>query len=247
VIRALPGWALRTLDLPTEAGKTARDMDALHATLISVTFAGTLVVALMTFYYIVRYRRKREFETTRSLVASGKREFIQAGLLLSMFLAFWAWGYAQYLHIETPPDHAMVVYVSAKQWMWKFSYDDGQTSNDTLYVPEHQKVRLVMTSRDVIHSFFAPSFRVKQDVIPGRWVNIWLDAAEPGVYPLYCAEFCGAGHSTMLGQIHVLTAEEWAKWRRGANPATPVVARVPAWWHATCLRLHAATARGADR
>ncbi|HEY1959164.1 MAG TPA: cytochrome c oxidase subunit II [Polyangiaceae bacterium] len=215
---ALPSWAIRALDLPPEAGPTARDMDALHATIITITFAGTAAVALMTLYYVIRYRRKREFEATPAVVASGKREWIQGALLLGMFLAFWVWGYAQYIHIETPPDHSMVVYVSAKQWMWKFSYDDGQTSNDVLYVPEHRKVRLVMTSRDVIHSFFAPSFRVKQDVIPGRWVNAWLDAAEPGVYPIYCAEFCGVGHSTMLGEIHVLTEAEWAKWRRGADP-----------------------------
>ena len=238
MIRALPAWALRTLDLPPESSRTARDMDALHATLITVTFVGTLAVAIVTLHYIVRYRRKREFETTPRIVGSGIREFLQGGLMLSLFLAFWAWGYSQYIKIETPPDHAMVVYVSAKQWMWKFSYDDGQTSNDTLYVPEHQRVRLVMTSRDVIHSFFAPSFRVKQDVIPGRWVNIWLDAAQPGVYPLYCAEFCGVGHSKMLGQIHVLTADEWAKWRRGANPEEMIARGREAAMKNGCLACH---------
>lgn len=214
----LPPWAIHALGLPPEASQTARDIDALHAWVITTTFAGTFVVALVTAYFVVRYRRKRELETTPHVQASALRELTQAGLLLALFIAFWIVGYAQYLHVETPPKDAMVVYVSAKQWMWKFSYDDGRTTNDTLNVPEHTRVRLVMSSRDVIHSFFAPSFRVKQDVIPGRWVNVWLDAAAPGDYPIYCAEFCGTGHSRMLGSIHVMRADDWAKWRRGVNP-----------------------------
>lgn len=214
----LPSWAVHLLGLPPEASHTARDVDALHAVVIGTTLVGACAVAFVTLYFTIRYRRKRELEATPQVIASGAREWGQAAFVLALFLGFWIVGYSQYIRLETPPDHTMVVYVSAKQWMWKFSYDDGQTTNDTLYVPEHQPVRLVMTSRDVIHSFFAPSFRVKQDVVPGRWVNAWLGAAEPGVYPIYCAEFCGVGHSSMLGEIHVLSADDWAKWRRGANP-----------------------------
>lgn len=234
----LPAWSLHALGLPPEASQSARDMDALHASLITVTFLGTAVVFAVTLYFVVRYRRKRELETTPTIVASAKHEWAQGALILAMFLIFWAFGYGQYIHLETPPEHAMVVYVSAKQWMWKFSYDDGQASNDTLYVPEHQKVRLVMTSRDVIHSFFAPSFRIKQDVIPGRWVNTWLDAAAPGVYPIYCAEFCGTGHSRMLGEIHVLTADEWAEWRRGAKPDEMVARGKQVAMKNGCLACH---------
>jgi len=214
----LPAWGVHLLGLPPESGETARDMDALHAAVITTTMVGTFGVALVTLYFVVRYRRKAEREATPRIVASTLREWLTGATILAMFLVFWVFGYAQYLRIETPPDHTMVVYVTAKQWMWKFSYDDGQSSEDTLYVPEHQRVRLVLTSRDVIHSFFAPSFRVKQDVIPGRWVNLWLDAAPPGDYPIYCAEYCGVGHSRMLGHVRVLTAAEWATWRRGARP-----------------------------
>ena len=214
----LPGWAIHALGLPPEASALSRQIDGLHAAVISATFAGTFAVFAVTLWFIVRFRRKRDFESTPRVVASGVREWFQGAALLALFLVFWAVGYSQYLRIETPPEHAMVVYVTAKQWMWKFSYDDGQSTNDTLYVPAGQRVRLVMTSRDVIHSFYAPSFRVKQDVIPGRWVNLWLDAAQPGSYPIECAEYCGVAHSNMLGEVRVLSPADWAKWRRGANP-----------------------------
>ena len=214
----LPEWAIDALGLPREASPTARHIDALHAAVITTTFVGTAIIALFTLYFVIRYRRKREGEATEHVQATPLREWTQSGLLLGLFILFWIIGYRQYLEVETPPKDAMVVYVSAKQWMWKFTYDDGQSTNDTLYIPEHKHVRLVMTSRDVIHSFYAPSFRVKQDVVPGRWINIWLDSAEPGTYPIECAEYCGVSHSNMLGQIRVLTESEWADWRRGKNP-----------------------------
>src|SRR5262245_19578883 len=95
----------------------------------------------------------------------------------------------------------MNIYVTAKQWMWRFSYERGNQSLTRLVVPTGRPVRLVMTSRDVIHSFFVPEFRVKQDVLPGRFTTVWFEVTRPGTYSILCAEFCGAGHSTMRGEV----------------------------------------------
>ncbi len=220
----LPDWARLALGLPPEATETAKRVDALHAAVIGTTFVSIAVVALVTLAWVSRYRRRTPDDVTPRVVASGLREWTTATVLLGLFIAFWVIGYAQYLDIETPPKHAGIVYVTAKQWMWKFGYPSGRSTNDTLFVRENTPVHLVMTSRDVIHSFYAPAFRIKQDVLPDRYVSIWLDAAKAGSYPIYCAEFCGVSHSRMLGEVRVLDAAAYEKWL-GGDDAVDMIAR----------------------
>lgn len=110
------------------------------------------------------------------------------------------------------PADAATVYVSAKQWMWKFTYPDGRVANDILTVPAGRSVRLAMISRDVIHSFYVPGFRLKQDVLPGRYTSIWFQATEPGEYPIFCAEYCGVAHSMMRGTVKVLSPTDYESW-----------------------------------
>jgi cytochrome c oxidase subunit 2 len=211
---ALPEVVRRALYLPPEATPTARQVDLLHATIIGLTFAGVLVLSSLTFYYLARYRRKGPPSPTTHVQASKARELGTAAAIGFFFIALWFVGYRQYISIEEPPADAMVVYVTAKQWMWTFAYPDGTRTRDVLVVPEHRAVMLIMTSRDVIHSFYVPAFRIKQDVIPGRFVTAWIDHAEPGAYPLRCAEFCGLSHSRMLGEVRVVDADEYARFLR---------------------------------
>ncbi|HEY2367775.1 MAG TPA: cytochrome c oxidase subunit II [Polyangiaceae bacterium] len=221
----LPDWAIHALGPPPEASDTARRVDALHAAVISTAFAGIGIVAIVTLYFVVRYRRRGPGEITPRVVASGRREWTTAALVLGLFISFWLVGYAQYLDIERPPDHAALVYVTAKQWMWKFGYPNGHASTDTLFVRERTPVHLVMTSRDVIHSFYAPGFRIKQDVLPGRWVSAWLDAAPAGSYPIYCAELCGVSHSRMRGEVRVLDAADYERWWHDGRDQDDMVLR----------------------
>jgi cytochrome c oxidase subunit 2 len=132
--------------------------------------------------------------------------------ILTLFLAFWVVGASQYGHMMTPPPGSLPVYVSAKQWMWEFAYGDGRKSMDVLTVPAGHPIKLVMTSRDVIHSFFVPAFRMKYDVVPGRYYTAWFQADGPGTYDIECAEFCGVNHSRMLGKVRVLSADDYARW-----------------------------------
>ncbi len=206
------------LHLPPEASTYAREVDLLHLAVISTTMLGAAFVFFLALYFLARYRRRRAGETTLRTTTSTPQEIFVIGGILTLFLAFWIVGTLQYDRMLTPPADAMTVYVTAKQWMWKFSYPDGRSSMDVLTVPEGRPVKLVMTSRDVIHSFYVPAFRMKHDVVPGRYYVAWFEANGPGAYPIECAEYCGVSHSRMLGEVHVLSASDYAGWLEGNPP-----------------------------
>jgi cytochrome c oxidase subunit II len=208
----------RMLNLPPQASTFARGVDLLHFIVITSTLTGTSVVFLLALYYLVRYRRRVPGELTVRVVTSASQEALLVALPLTLFLGFWVVGTLQYDRMMTPPPDAMTVYVTAKQWMWKFSYPDGRASMDVLTVPAGRPVRLLMTSRDVIHSFYVPAFRMKHDVVPGRYYTAWFEAEAPGTYPIECAEYCGVSHSRMLGRVDVLSARDYARWLDGHPP-----------------------------
>jgi cytochrome c oxidase subunit 2 len=206
------------LDLPPQASTYATGIDWLHFAVISVTMAGATLVFAMALFFLVRYARTAPGELTPETRTPGWVEAAVIVGLLSLFIGFWVVGTIQYDVITSPPPDAMPVYVTAKQWMWKFAYPGGRSSMDELTVPVHRKVKLVMTSRDVIHSFYVPAFRMKQDVVPGRYYTAWFEATETGIFPIECAEYCGNNHSMMLGRVRVLTARDYAAWLE-ATPA----------------------------
>jgi cytochrome c oxidase subunit 2 len=137
------------------------------------------------------------------------------------------------------PAGAITVYVVAKQWMWKFSHENGALENNVLTIPVGQPVELLMSSRDVIHSFFLPAMRVKQDVLPGRFTTLWFTPTVPGRYPLFCAEYCGISHSAMLGEVHVLGIGEYQRFLADSSGAQSLaeVGRDAALKHA-CFACH---------
>jgi cytochrome c oxidase subunit 2 len=128
------------------------------------------------------------------------------------FMGMYAWGAKLYFDIERPPGNAIPVYVIAKQWMWKLQHPEGQREINELHIPVGQPIKLTMTSQDVIHSFFVPAFRIKQDVLPGRYTSIWFEATKPGKFHLFCAEYCGAKHSGMIGWIYAMEPREYQAW-----------------------------------
>jgi cytochrome c oxidase subunit 2 len=206
----------RVLFLPRQASSVARQLDYLHYFVIGVTMAGAALVALVAAYFILRYRQRPptpsdpvpRAEPVRPLIAFWFELTVVAFLML-LFVGWWVIGFRQFVQLEVPPPDAMDVYVTAKQWMWTFAYPNGRSSNAVLYVPAHRPVRLLMSSRDVIHSFYVPDFRVKKDVIPGRMTSLWFEALAPGVYPVYCTEYCGEGHSTMRAEVIALSDEDY--------------------------------------
>lgn len=205
------------LALPAGASTVADRIDGLHFFVITVTMIMSTFVFIAAAWFTIHYHRKRDDQLTKRLTATAFREGGIIAAILVLFVTWWLIGYRQYIDIMEPPEDAEVVYVEAKQWMWKFAYPDGRSSNDTLTVPVGRPVKLVMTSRDVIHSFFVPEFRVKHDVIPGRYVTMWFQATKPGIYPIWCTEFCGVGHSLMRGQVRVLATDEYEAWKRAGS------------------------------
>jgi cytochrome c oxidase subunit 2 len=211
----------RLLDLPPQASTFAYSVDLLHFVVIGTTMIGATFVFLLALVFLVRGLRSAGDATrarTSPAPTSGATEMTIIGGLLTLFIAFWVVGATQYNAIMTPPANAIPVYVTAKQWLWKFSYPDGRSSMDVLTVPVGRPIKLVMTSRDVIHSFYVPAFRMKHDVVPGRYYAAWFEATIPGTFDIRCAEYCGVSHSRMLGQVRVLSADDYRRWQESATP-----------------------------
>ena len=136
---------------------------------------------------------------------------------LGLFLIMFVWGALLYFRIYTPPANAMNIYVVGKQWMWKVEHPGGQHEINALHVPTGQPVQLTLISQDVFHSFSIPAFRVKREAIPGRYTTVWFEATTPGTYHLFCTQYCGTNHSQMIGDVVVMTPDDFKKWLQGST------------------------------
>jgi cytochrome c oxidase subunit 2 len=201
---------------PVGASTMASRVDALYLFLLAVTTFFSLLIAGLIVYFAVKYRR-------RAPQAIGERQHGNMMLLeitwtvipLAITMVIFVWGASVYFAMATPPPETLNVYVVGKQWMWKFQHLDGQREINELHVPVGRNVKLITTSEDVIHDLFFPAFRVKADVLPGRYVNLWFHATTPGRYHLFCAEYCGTRHSGMIGDVIVMEANEYQEWLSG--------------------------------
>lgn len=203
---------LHVLFLPTRASTFATSVDHLHYFVIITTFVAAFLILTVMVVFAVVYRRRSEAQTTPAVRSNILAEGIFWLTPLGFFIAWFYMGYSHFVKARTPPPNTFDVYVMAKQWMWKFTYPDGPSSIGVLYVPEGRPVRLLMTSRDVIHSFFVPAFRLKQDVVPGRYTDMWFEATATGRYEVLCAEYCGLQHSNMRAEIVVMPGEAFDTW-----------------------------------
>ncbi len=201
------------IGLPVGASTAADGVDWLHLFVISVTMAVSTYVFAAAAWFTIRYARRHKGQLTTRLSASSWSEALTISGVLAVFLLWWVIGFQQFVVMFTPPKSTEVVYVEAKQWMWKFTYQDGRSTNNVLTVPVGTPIRLVMGSRDVIHSFFVPAFRVKQDVVPGRTMTVWFEATKTGTFPIWCTEYCGLNHSLMLGEVVVMAPEDYERWK----------------------------------
>jgi len=202
-----------------QASTAAGQTDAL---LLALTIVSVLVVGGITLTIIVFAVRWHEGSNVARSAGSPKRnrlvEFAWIGIPLLGFLGIFVWSAILYHQLRTPPADALTIDVVAKQWMWKMQHPGGQREINELHVPVNRPIELVMTSQDVIHSFFVPAFRMKQDVLPGRYTSLWFTPTKTGRYQLFCAEFCGTSHSQMRGTIIVVTPTEYSDWL-AANPS----------------------------
>src|SRR6202050_1774331 len=205
---------------PDRASTAAGNVDALFIFLLIVSGLMTLLIFSAVVYFAARYRHRRGV-LAEQIEGSTPLELTWSVIPFLVFLAIFAWGAVVYFKGRTPPRDSTEVYVVAKQWMWKLEHAEGQREINELQVPVGRDVKLIMTSQDVIHSFYVPAFRMKQDVLPGRYTVEWFRATKPGTYHLFCAEYCGTQHSGMIGDIVVMEPEDYAQWMAG-GPALPL-------------------------
>ena len=203
----------RLLWLPEQSSTFATKVDYLHYFVIIVTMLASTLTALFAFYFFFKYRARRADQSTPIVLPSIKFEIAVIGVPLFFFLLWFVQGFKDYIWYTTPPRNTMDVYVMGKKWMWKFAYaGGGPNAIGTLHVPANRPVRLLMTSRDVLHAFYVPDFRIKQDVLPGRYTETWFEATKPGRYQIMCAEYCGTWHSQMWGEVVVMPAADFDVW-----------------------------------
>jgi cytochrome c oxidase subunit II len=208
------------LFLPEQGSSVAREVDTLHYFVITGTMLGALAVAVVAAIFLFRFRATvRPYSTTPKILVPGWLELLFVGGMLGLFVLWWHLGFRQFVMLRTPPPDSQEVYVTGKQWMWRFAYPDGRGSVGVLYIPAGRPIKAVLTSRDVIHSFYIPEFRIKQDAIPGRYTVVWFQAIRPGTYQLLCTEYCGTGHSTMRGEVVALSPDDYERWLDGDRRA----------------------------
>jgi cytochrome c oxidase subunit 2 len=200
---------------PEQASKLARDVDAVYIFLISVSGFFVILIAALVIVFAIKYRRRSELERPRPITGSILLELVWTIIPFIIAMSIFAWGASIYFDINRPPAGAMEIWVVGKQWMWKFQHLNGTREINELHVPVNRAVRLTMASEDVIHSLFFPTFRVKGDVIPGRYRTIWFEATKPGRYHIFCAEYCGTKHSGMIGWVTVMEPGEFQTWLSG--------------------------------
>lgn len=225
--------------VPEQASDLAGDVDALTFFLVGMATFFTVLVALMVIVFAVRYRRRSPDEVGSSFDNSMLLEVTWTVIPLILVLFTFYWGAKVYFKIYRPPAGAAEYYVTGKQWMWKMQHPTGQREINELHVPVGGPIKLLLTSEDVIHSFFVPAFRVKTDVIPGRYTTLWFTPTKPGRYHLFCAEYCGTEHSRMIGWVTVMEPEEYQAWLSGGPPpASPIEAGTQLFTQLGCMTCH---------
>jgi cytochrome c oxidase subunit II len=209
---------------PDSASALSGEVDLLFVIWCVISVFFTLLIAGLILYFMTRYRRRHPEDVGENERAAMWLEVGWSVVPLAIMLAMFAWGTRVFFRLYRPPADAVQFYAYGKQWMWKIQHPGGQREINTLHVPVNQPIKVELASEDVIHSFYIPAFRVKQDAVPGRRTSIWFKATKPGTYHLFCAEYCGTEHSRMIGSVVVMEAQDYEAWLAGGAAGKSLVA-----------------------
>ena len=231
--------------IPESASTYSGDVDALYFYISGVTVFFTLLISFIIIFFVIKYRRRNPFEIPRPIEGSMKLETLWSVIPLLIAMSIFFWGAKIYFNQYRPPKNAIEVYVVGKQWMWKFQHATGQREINELHIPVGRKIKLIMATEDVIHDVFVPAFRIKADVVPGRYTTEWFEATKPGRYHFFCAEYCGMNHSGMGGYVVVMEPTEFENWLSGnANQMSAAGAGRQMFESLGCASCHGANAEG---
>jgi cytochrome c oxidase subunit II len=230
---------------PEQASSIAKSVDQLYLFLTAVTLFFTALIFSVIFYFMIKYRRRSPDERPRAIEGSFPLEVLWTAIPTLIVAVIFVWGSTLYFQNAEPPKGSLEIFVTGKEWMWKIEHPEGQREINELHVPLGRPVKLTMTSEDVIHDFFVPAFRVKKDVLPGRYTTLWFEATKVGTFHLFCAQYCGAFHAGMIGSIIVQEPDEYERWLAGGAPGESVEQAGEKVFQASgCSTCHVADGRG---
>ncbi len=209
-------WAMIPIQ-PPAASSIAEDVDKLYYLLTGITLFFTVLIFSIIFYFMVKYRRRSEDEVTPETHTSMVLELTWTIIPSLICVVLFVWASALYVRNSRPPAASTEIFVIGKQWMWHIQHPEGPREIDELHVPVGVPVKVTATSQDVIHDFYIPAFRVKKDVLPGRYTSLWFQPTETGTFHLFCAQYCGTSHSQMIGWVYVMEPQDYANWLAGGE------------------------------
>jgi cytochrome c oxidase subunit 2 len=205
------------LFMADQVGRLAEEVDGVFLFIFLVGLFFFIITQGALIYFAIRYRRGKGEEEAATPYITGNRtlEIVWVVVPSLLLLAIFIYGYLVFRDIRTPPPGAAEINVTAKQWLFVFKYPDGRQTVNEVRSPVGKPVRFLMTSADVIHGFYLPEFRVKQDILPGRYTDLWVQPVKTGRYNIYCTQYCGTGHSTMRAVMIVMNEQEYREWAAG--------------------------------
>lgn len=210
---------------PPEASSVAGQVDALYFFLLALSAFFTVAVATTVVFFAIKYKRTHADQVPEQIEGNILLELTWSIIPLGLALFTFFWSTAVFFNIARPPDNALQMYVVGKQWMWKVQHPEGVREINSLHVPLGQPVKLLMATEDVIHSFYIPAFRMKADVVPGKYTSMWFKPTKTGTFHLFCAEYCGTKHSGMIGEVVVMEPAAYQQWLAGGPSSGSMVSR----------------------
>lgn len=196
---------------PEAASGMASSTDTLFDLIMWISIFFMVLITALLLGFVWKYRRRPGVKAERTATHQTSLELLWTVIPTILVVFIFYFGISAYIELRTPPADATEIQVTGQKWNWIFTYPNGSVSSD-LHVPVDEPIRLVMRSEDVIHSLFIPAMRAKMDVVPGKYSKIWFVPSKEGQYQIFCTEYCGAGHSSMLSQLYVHSAEGYSKW-----------------------------------
>ncbi|MEJ7639168.1 MAG: cytochrome c oxidase subunit II, partial [Singulisphaera sp.] len=197
---------------PDQASTLAGRVDSVFFAVLGVTVFFTALIYGLLLYFCIKYRRGSKADRSNAVSTSHAIEALWIAIPFVISIVLFVWASRVFFEQYNPPADAAEIYVVGKQWMWYLQHPEGKRETNELHVPLGRPVKLIMTSQDVIHSFFVPAFRMKQDVLPGRYTATWFQPTKTGRFHLYCAEYCGTNHSAMGGWVVVMEPAKYEQW-----------------------------------
>jgi cytochrome c oxidase subunit 2 len=230
---------------PEAASAQAGQVDGVFFFMVAIAGFFSVLIAALVVVFAIKYKRKHEDEVGAGIHGSLALELLWTVIPFGIAMMMFVWGAKVFFDLSRPPVGATEVYVVGKQWMWKVQHMGGMREINELHVPVGRPVKLIMGSEDVIHSFYIPAFRVKADVIPGRYNTMWFEPTKAGTYHLFCAEYCGTKHSGMIGSIVAMEAADFEAWLGGGRAEdSPVAAGAKLFQDLTCITCHRSGSQG---